>query len=73
MTEHAGFTEEDVRRRAYEISLQSGAGTADANWLRAVDELRAERAAAAAANSRGGTEPERESPFPPNTASITHP
>ena len=72
MTEHAeGFTEDDVRKRAHEISLRPDAGTADDNWLRAVDELRAERAAEAMRHGR--MEPEPESPFPPNTASITHP
>ena len=62
--------EDEVRRRAHEISLGPGAGTPDENWLQAVDELRHERAVAEAAQR---PEPERESPFPPNTAPLTHP
>jgi len=62
--------EDDVRRRAHEISMRSDAGSAEQNWLRAVDELRHERAAA-----KAGLRPqlEPEPPFPPNTASLTHP
>jgi hypothetical protein len=64
------FDEEVVRLRAHEISLRPDAGSPDENWRRAVDELRAERAAALV-EARG--EPEPRSPFPPNTAPLTHP
>jgi hypothetical protein len=62
--------EDDVRGRAHEISLRPDAGTPDENWLRAVDELRHERAMTEA-GLRPHAEPEP--PFPPNTASLTHP
>ena len=62
--------EEDVRRRAHEISLRPDAGSPEENWRRAVDELREERAAALAEMRRA---PEPLSPFPPNTAPLTHP
>jgi hypothetical protein len=59
-----------VRERAYEISLEVDAGSPEKNWLRAVDELRDERAATDA-RARPAGEPEP--PFPPNTAALTHP
>jgi len=62
--------EDDVRRRAHEISLRADAGSPDENWLRAVDELRHERAMAGAERR---PQPAPEPPFPPNTASLTHP
>jgi hypothetical protein len=62
--------EDDIRRRAHEISLRADAGSPDENWLRAVDELRHERALAAAELR---PPPAPEPPFPPNTASLTHP
>jgi hypothetical protein len=62
--------ENDVRQRAHEISLRADAGSADENWLRAVDELRHERALADAARKPARAP---EPPFPPNTASLTHP
>jgi hypothetical protein len=65
-----GLDEEDVRRRAHEISLRPDAASPEANWLRAVDELRLEQAAARAENR---PRPEPEPPFPPNTAALTHP
>jgi hypothetical protein len=68
--DHHGFDEEDVRRRAYEISLRPDAGSPEANWLRAVDELRLEHAAA---SSESRPRPEPEPPFPPNTSALTHP
>jgi hypothetical protein len=39
------ITEEDIRRRAYEISQEQGAGDDEENWLRAERELREEAAA----------------------------
>ena len=60
--------EEEVRRRAHQISQGPDAGSPEENWRRAVDELRHERAATEA---RPALEPEP--PFPPNTASLTHP
>jgi len=36
--------EEHVARRAYEISTGPDAGSPEENWLRAVDQLRSERA-----------------------------
>jgi hypothetical protein len=62
--------EEEVRRRAEEISLRPGAGSAEENRLQAVDELRRERTAAW---NDTRPEPEARSPFPPNTAPLTHP
>lgn len=62
--------ENDVRQRAHEISQRPGSGSPEENWLRAVDELRAERTAAEP-DSR--PEPEQVPPFPPNTSAITHP
>ncbi len=59
-----------MRKRAYEISLRADAGSPEENWLRAVDELRDERAAADAGAQPAG---EPEPPFPPNTAALTHP
>lgn len=38
---HSDLTDELIRRRAYEISQTEGAGTAEANWRRAEEELRA--------------------------------
>jgi hypothetical protein len=65
-----GFGEEDVRRLAYEISIGPDSGSPEENWLRAVDELRRERALEEAA---ARPDPEPPSPFPPNTAPLTHP
>jgi hypothetical protein len=64
------LNEDEVRGRAYEISLGPDAGSPEENWLRAVDELRHARALAEG-KLRPSAEPE--SPFPPNTASLTHP
>jgi hypothetical protein len=62
--------EDAVRWRAHEISTRPDASSPEENWLRAVDELRHERALADAAR-RPQSAPEP--PFPPNTASLTHP
>jgi hypothetical protein len=62
--------EDDVHRRTDEISRRPDAGSPDENRRRAVDELRQERAAALA--EKHGT-PQPVSPFPPNTAPLTHP
>jgi len=62
--------EDAVRLRAHEISQRPDAGSPEENWLRAVDELRSERAAVEA---RAHPAPEPEPPFPPNTAPLTHP
>jgi hypothetical protein len=61
---------DEIRRRAYEISQGPDAGTPEQNWLHAVDDLRAEKAAE---ETSGHPEPDRPSPFPPNTAALTHP
>lgn len=63
-----GLDDDDVRRRAHEISTRPDAGSPEENWLRAVDELRSERDLAKAPPAF-----EPEPPFPPNTASITRP
>ena len=71
MTDEAtALDEDDVRRRAHEISLRPDAGSPEENWRRAVDELRYERGLAAAGLR---PQPAPEPPFPPNTASLTHP
>jgi len=45
MSEEAEPTYEEIARRAHEISLRDDAGAdAQANWYRAEEELRAERA-----------------------------
>ena len=62
--------EDEVRVRAHEISLGPDAGSPEENWLRAVDELRHERVLA---EDKPRPPAEPESPFPPNTASLTHP
>ena len=36
------ITHEEIRRRAYELSQQEGAGSEEDNWLRAERELREE-------------------------------
>ncbi len=35
-------TEEEIRRRAYEISLRADGGSPEENWRRALEELRDE-------------------------------
>jgi hypothetical protein len=44
-THEHGLDEEDVARRAYEISTRPEAGSPEENWLRAIDELGREREA----------------------------
>jgi DUF2934 family protein len=39
------ISEEDIRRRAYELSERDGSGNEEENWLRAERELREEAAA----------------------------
>jgi hypothetical protein len=64
------LTDDVVRERAYEISQRPGAGTAEENWRRAVQELHEEL------RERMATAAQPESvvrPFPPFTSATTHP
>ena len=62
VTKHVAPTDEEIARKAYEISESTESGSDDENWHRAEQTLRVERASSPAApkRRRAAAEPEAE-------------